>query len=67
MFHEVRIYNAKNKLKKSFSSQELSRRYWKRIIEKEPGLNPGTVKLKKLSGALKRKLDAQIPEFLPSR
>ncbi len=65
MFHEVRIFNAKQKLKKILSSQELSRRYWKRIQEQELGLNPGPGKIRKLSGKLKRKLDAQIPEFLP--
>ena len=64
MFHEVRIYNAKMRLKKILSSQELSRNYWKKIEEQDPGLNPGPGKVKKLSRELKRKLDAQIPSFL---
>jgi len=65
MFYEVRIYNAKRQLKRILSSQELSRRYWKRITEKEPGVNPRPGNIRKLSGELKRKLDAQIPDFLP--
>ena len=64
MFHEVRIYNAKMRLKKILSSQELSRNYWKNIKDQELGLNPGPGKVRKLSGELKRKLDAQIPGFL---
>ena len=52
------------RLKKILSSQELSRKYWKKIEEQDPGLNPGPGKVKKLSRELKRKLDAQIPGFL---
>lgn len=65
MFYEVRIYNAKKKLKKILSSQELSRRYWKKIKEQNMGLNPGQSKIKSLSSEMRRKLDAQMPEFLP--
>ncbi len=65
MFYEVRIYNAKKKLKKILSSQELSSRYWKKIKEQNMGLNPGQSKIKSLSAEMRRKLDAQIPEFLP--
>jgi hypothetical protein len=65
MFYEVRIYNAKKKLKKILSSQELSRRYWKKIKENDMGLNPGPSKIKSLSAEMRRKLDEQIPEFLP--
>ena len=65
MFYEVRIYNAKKKLKKILSSQELSSRYWKKIKEQNMGLNPGQSKIKSLSAEMRRKLDAQSPEFLP--
>ena len=65
MFYEVRIYDAKKKLKKILSSQELSRRYWKKIKDQEMGLNPGPGRIKILSAEMRRKLDAQIPEFLP--
>jgi len=65
MFYEVRIYDAKKKLKKILSSQELSRRYWKKIKDQEMGMNPGPSKVKILSAEMRRKLDAQIPEFLP--
>ena len=65
MFYEVRIYNAKKKLKKILSSQELSRRYWNKIKEQDTGLNPGQNKMKNLSSEMRRKLDAQVPEFLP--
>lgn len=65
MFYEVRIYNAKKKLKKILYSQELSRRYWKQIKEQDMGLNPGPSKIKSLSAEMRRKMDAQIPEFLP--
>jgi hypothetical protein len=64
MFHEVRIFNAKGKLKQRFSSKELSSRYWKRISEQELGLNPGPSKTRKISSEMRRKLDAQIPETL---
>ena len=65
MFYEVGIYNAKKKLKKILSSQDLSRRYWKKIKEQNMVLNPGQSKIKSLSAEMRRKLDAQIPEFLP--
>tara|TARA_B100000686_G_scaffold57452_1_gene61677 strand:+ start:1125 stop:1280 length:156 start_codon:yes stop_codon:yes gene_type:complete len=29
MFHEVRVLDSKNKLKKIISGQQLSRKYWK--------------------------------------
>lgn len=65
MFYEVRIYNAKKKLKKILSSQELSRRYWKRIKDQDMGLNPGPSKIKNLSVEMRRRLEAQTPEFIP--
>ncbi len=65
MFYEVRIYDAKKKLKKTFSSQELSRRYWKKIKENDLGLNPGLNKIKTLTSEMRRKLDAQAPEPQP--
>ena len=36
MFHEVRVLDSKNKLKKIISGQQLSRKYWK---EFEIGFN----------------------------
>ncbi len=65
MFYEVRIYNAKKKLKKILSSQDLSSRYWKKIKDHNMGLNPGQNKIKSLYSEVRRKLDAQSPEFLP--
>jgi len=50
MFYEVRIYNAKKKLKKILSSQELSRRYWRKIKDQDMGLNPGPSKITSLDG-----------------
>jgi hypothetical protein len=64
MFHEVRIFNAKGKLKQRFSAKELSRRYWKNIKEQEPGMNPGPGKARKISSEMRRKLDAQIPDIV---
>ena len=64
MFHEVRIFNAKGKLKQRFSAKEVSRRYWKRISEQELGLNPGPSKARKISSEMRRKLDALIPEAI---
>lgn len=65
MFYEVRIYDAKKKLKKILSSQELSQLYWKKINDQEMVMNPGPSRIKMLSAEMRRKLDAQILEFLP--
>jgi|SaaInl7_135m_RNA_FD_contig_51_1460350_length_686_multi_3_in_0_out_0_2 hypothetical protein len=64
MFYDVRILNAKGKLKKTLSAQELSRRYWKNIREQESGLNPGTSKVRRLSSEMRRKLDVLFPRTL---
>jgi hypothetical protein len=64
MFYEVRILNAKGKLKKILSARELSRRYWENIREQEPGLKPGQAKARKLSSEMRRKLDMLFPKSL---
>jgi hypothetical protein len=64
MFYEVRIFNAKGKLKKVLSGQELSQRYWKRIQDKEAGLRPMKDKVKKISNDMRRELDALFPKAL---
>lgn len=43
MFYEVRILDPKNKVKKTISSQQLSRKYWK---EFETPFNASTTKPK---------------------
>lgn len=63
MFYEVRVYDAQRKLKKTLSSQDLSRRYWKKIKERDMGINPGPNKTGRLSTEMRRKLDAQAPEL----
>ena len=65
MFYEVRIFNARGKLKKILSGQELSRKYWEKINGQEPGLNPVQGKVKKISKEMRMRLDAQIPTLLP--
>ena len=65
MFYEVRIYDCKKQLKKTLTSKELSRRYWKKIKDNDLGLNPGINKIKNLTSEMRRKLDAQAPELQP--
>ena len=38
MFHEVRIYDSNNQIKKIISTKELSKKYWM-SFEKEPSKN----------------------------
>jgi hypothetical protein len=64
MFYEVRIFNARGKLKKILSGQELTRRYWEKINGQESGSNPVQGKVKRLSSEMRRQLDAQMPKLL---